>query len=377
MKKHRTFGLAAVAAAAAVGLGACGTEEGGDTAAPATAAYNSGVNGTVRPSGATGGTIVFNSSSVPDSTDPGNTYYAHQWNVIRLYGRTLVTYKSVPGSGGNEVVPDLADSLGKISNNGLTWTYHLKPNLRYEDGTKVTSQDVKYAVERSYAKDVLPNGPGYFSLLLKDPGYPGPYKDRSAGKLGLKGVTPPDARTIVFHLVKPFADFNYVVALPQTVPVPPEKDKGANYQLHPMSTGPYKFESYQLDKQFTLVPNPNWSAASDPQRKQLASRPPPCRPAGQPARCWPSPACASTSPSPAASSSATRSARSRPWTAWTSASPKARHSAWSANRAAARPPPAACLPGSSSPPAGGSSSMVMTSPTSAPGRCARCGAASR
>jgi peptide/nickel transport system substrate-binding protein len=272
MKKHRTFGLAAIAAAAAVGLGACGTEEGGDTAAPATAGYNSGVSGTVRPSGATGGTIVFNNSSVPDSTDPGNTYYANQWNVIRLYGRTLVTYKSVPGTGGNEIVPDLADSLGKISNNGLTWTYHLKPNLKYEDGTKVTSQDVKYAVERSYAKDVLPNGPGYFSLLLTDPDYPGPYKDKSAGKLGLKGVATPDSRTIVFHLVKPFADFNYVVALPQTVPVPPEKDKGANYQLHPLSTGPYKFESYQLDKQFTLVPNPQWSAATDPQRKQLASK---------------------------------------------------------------------------------------------------------
>ena len=271
MNKHKATGLAAVAAAAAVGLGACGSEA-GETAAPSTAGYNAGINATVRESSATGGAVIFNNSSVPDSTDPGNTYYANQWNVIRLYGRTLVTYKSEPGSGGNEIVPDLATSLGKVSNNGLTWTYHLKPNIKYEDGTTVTSQDVKYAVERSYAKDVLPNGPGYFSLLLTDPDYPGPYKDKSPDKLGLKGVTTPDSRTIVFHLVKPFADFNYVVALPQTVPVPPDKDKGANYQLHPMSTGPYKFQSYQLDKQFTLVPNPHWSAASDPNRKQLASR---------------------------------------------------------------------------------------------------------
>ena len=269
MKRHKAFGLAAIAAAAAVGLGACG---GGEAAAPAAAGYNAGVDAVVRPSGATGGTIVFNSSSVPDSTDPGDTYYAHMWNVLRLYGRSLVTYKTVPGSGGNQIVPDLATSLGQAGNNGLTWTYHLKPNLKYEDGTAVTSQDVKYAVERTYAKDVLPNGPGYFKLLLTDSGYPGPYKDKAPDKLGLKSVTTPDSTTIVFHLAKPFASFDYVAALPQTVPVPAAKDKGANYQLHPLSTGPYKFQSYQLDKQFTLVKNPNWDPATDPNRKQLANK---------------------------------------------------------------------------------------------------------
>ena len=68
----------------------------------------------------------------------------------------------------------------------------------------------------------------------------------------------------MFHLAKPFADFNYVAAIPQTAPVPPNKDTGANYQLHPISTGPYMFQSYQLNKQLTLVPNPNWKASTDP-----------------------------------------------------------------------------------------------------------------
>jgi peptide/nickel transport system substrate-binding protein len=265
--------VAAICSAVAIGLGACGSGgEGSSSGAAGAAGYNAGTNAVVRPSNHTGGTIVFNNSSVPDSTDPGDTYYANQWNVARLYGRSLVTYRSVPGDGGNQIVPDLATSLGKVSSNGLTWTYHLKPNIKYEDGTAVTSKDVKYAVERTYAKDVLPNGPGYFALLLTDPDYPGPYKDKAPDKLGLKSVTTPDDSTIVFHLAKPFSDFDYVVALPQTVPVPPDKDKGANYQLHPLSTGPYKFQSYQLDKQFTLVKNPNWSAATDPNRKQLANK---------------------------------------------------------------------------------------------------------
>ena len=63
-----------------------------------------------------------------------------------------------------------------------------------------------------------------------------------------------------------------MVAIPQTAPVPPNKDTGANYQLHPMSTGPYKFQSYQLNKQVTLVPNTFWKASTDPNAKQLVSK---------------------------------------------------------------------------------------------------------
>src|SRR5262249_19826279 len=82
----------------------------------------------------------------------------------------------------------------------------------------------------------------------------------------------PNASTIIFNLNQPFSDFNYVVAFPQTAPVPQAKDKGANYQLHPLSTGPYKFQSYQLNKSYTLVPNPQGQPSWDPQVKQLASK---------------------------------------------------------------------------------------------------------
>ena len=46
-----------------------------------------------------------------------------------------MTYKSAPGAAGMRLMPDLATSLGKVSNNGLTWTYHLKPGIKYETGT--------------------------------------------------------------------------------------------------------------------------------------------------------------------------------------------------------------------------------------------------
>ena len=79
--------------------------------------------------------------------------------------------------------------------------------------------------------------------------------------------------TIVFHLKQPFADFDYLAAIPQTAPVPPDKDTGANYQLRTsLSTGPYKFQSYQLTSSYTLVPQPAVEPADDPDGQAAASK---------------------------------------------------------------------------------------------------------
>jgi peptide/nickel transport system substrate-binding protein len=90
--------------------------------------------------------------------------------------------------------------------------------------------------------------------------------------MGLTAVTTPDPTTVVFHLAHPFSDFDYVVSIPQSAPVPPAKDTGASYQTHIDSTGPYEFQSYSLNKTAVLVPNPNWNAAEDPTVSQLASK---------------------------------------------------------------------------------------------------------
>ena len=269
------MGLAAFGTAAALVLAACGGgSSGGGGTASSPAGFNAAVTSIVNPSTHKGGTISFGLSSTPDSTDPANTYYAWMWNFSRLYTMPLMTYKSCPGACGLQVVPDLATGPGVVSDHGLTWTYHIQPDVKFEDGTTVTSADVKYAVERTFDRSLFPLGPSYYSLLLapQKPAYPGPYTDRKKNEFGLTAVQTPNPTTIVFHLAKPFADFNYVAAIPQSAPVPPNHDTGANYQLHPWSTGPYKFQSYQLNKELTLVPNTFWNPSTDPNAKQLASK---------------------------------------------------------------------------------------------------------
>ncbi|HEX6453052.1 MAG TPA: ABC transporter substrate-binding protein [Trebonia sp.] len=274
MSRRRTAGVAALGTVAAVVVAACSSTSSSSGTSSSSAAYNAATNGVVNASTQKGGTIIFDNSTGPDSTDAGNTYYAFNLNFTRLYATPLTTYKSCSGSCGLQIVPALATSLGTASDGNQTWTYHIKSDVKFENGTPVTAQDVKYAVERTFDRSVLPSGPSYFQSLLAGNAatYPGPYKNRSVNLMGLTAVDTPNPTTVVFHLNQPFADFNYVVAFPQTAPVPPNMDTGANYQLHPMSTGPYKFSSYQLNKQYTLVPNSEWNSSWDPQVSQLASK---------------------------------------------------------------------------------------------------------
>jgi peptide/nickel transport system substrate-binding protein len=255
--------VVALGAVAALVLAACG---GGSSSSSGS---SSDVNGVHNPSDVTGGTLRYANSGDWDSLDPADTYYAYSWNFARLYGRSLVMFKSAAGAQGATLVPDLAQTLGVPSDNAKTWTYKLRPGVKFEDGTPVTSRDVKYAVERSLDKTTFPNGPTYFNDFLDLQGYTSPYSDPDPNKLGLKAIETPDDQTIIFHLKTPFSGFDYFAQLPATMPVPIAKDTGTKYKEHVVSTGPYMFKTNDLGKSFTMVRNPNWSQATDPNRKPL------------------------------------------------------------------------------------------------------------
>jgi len=223
------------------------------------------------PSDKKGGTIKFANLGDWDTLDPGETYYGYSWDFLRLYGRSLVMFKPAPGADGLKLVPDLAESLGVPSADAKTWTYKIRQGVKFEDGTPVTSKEVKYAVLRSTDKATFPNGPAYFEQFLNLPaGYQGPYK--SKGVDTNSAIETPDDNTIVFHLKQPFSGFDYFAMLPQTVPVPEAKDTAAKYKEHVVSSGPYMFEKNEIGKSFSLVRNPNWDQATDPNRKALPDR---------------------------------------------------------------------------------------------------------
>ena len=64
--------------------------------------------------------------------------------------RTLVSYRHIPGVAGTVVVPDLATGMPKVSSNGTTYTFHIRPNVKFGPPVNraITSKDIAYAFER-------------------------------------------------------------------------------------------------------------------------------------------------------------------------------------------------------------------------------------
>jgi peptide/nickel transport system substrate-binding protein len=275
-RSWRARGLAAVGVSAVLLVAACGggggaSSQQGTGNQGAQPEFNAASTSVVNPSDKKGGTLKVANPGDWDTLDPGETYYAWAWNFARLYGRSLMMFKAAPGKEGNQLVPDLAEAPGQGSSDAKTWTYKLRQGVKFEDGTEVTSADVKYAVLRSTDKQTFPNGPAYWEAILDLPdGYKGPYKSPNANTDS--AIETPDKYTIVFHTNKPFAAFDYLAQQPDTMPVPKDKDTGAKYRNSVVSSGPYKFADLQPGKSFNLVRNDQWDPATDPNRKALPDR---------------------------------------------------------------------------------------------------------
>jgi peptide/nickel transport system substrate-binding protein len=191
--------------------------------------------------------------------------------------RTLTAYKfSKDNKEGTSIVPDLATDTGTVSDGGKTWTFTIRDGAAFETGAAITCADVKYGVSRTFATDIITNGPQYAVSMLDiaknadgSSKYAGPYK-KTGQDLFDKAVTcSADGKTIVFHLNRPVPDFNYATTLSAFAPVPQAADTGEKYDDKPVSSGPYMIQTYKKGKggQMILVRNPKWTQDSDPYRK--------------------------------------------------------------------------------------------------------------
>ncbi|WP_405843902.1 ABC transporter substrate-binding protein [Streptomyces sp. NBC_01518] len=248
----RRVAVASVSLAVAAGAAACGPKDND--------AKGSGGDSTPHK----GGTLTVLNAQPQEDFDPARLYTSGGGNVPSLVFRTLTTRNRENGAAGAKVVPDLATDTGRPNKDATVWTYTLKKGLKYEDGTAITSADIKYGIERSFAPELSGGAPYLRDWLVGAADYQGPYKD----KKGLSAIETPDSRTIVFHLNKPEGEFPYLATQTQFTPVPKGKDTGTKYEEHPVSSGPYKVVSNQNDGEtIVLERNKYWSTATDAERK--------------------------------------------------------------------------------------------------------------
>ena len=261
MGLHRRHGPATVAGLAlVVGLAGCA----GDGRDPGASQPRAG------DGAANGGTVRILNEADFEHLDPQRNYSTDSENAGRLITRTLTMVSEVAGQP-PRIVGDLARQWSAAAGN-RTWTFTLKEGLRYEDGTAVTAQHVKYGVERSFSAD-LAEGSSYARQYLEGAqDYDGPYVDANNGGSGIGSIRTPDDTTIIFTLNQPVAEFPWMVSLPTFSPVPPGKDTRTDYDRRPLATGPYMIEDYVRGVRLTLVRNPHWDERTDPNRPARPDR---------------------------------------------------------------------------------------------------------
>ena len=268
--KRRGIALVGLLAATAMALVGCSSSATPTTTGGASS-FNAAVDGIVNPSTVKGGTVKLLSSTDCDSWDPQNTYYGWCWNMQRLYTRSLLGYQKVNGSK-PVLAPDLATDMGTHNADFTKWTYTLQKGLKYSDGTDITPKDVKYGIERLFATDIINGGPAsYFLATISHPAdYLGPYKSGD-----LASIVTTDS-TIEFNLSTSYSDFNYLMAMAASAPVPYKVEGGtgfvgADYGKQPVSSGPFVFTKYVPTQSVTFVRNKFWNQSTDKIRKPVAN----------------------------------------------------------------------------------------------------------
>ncbi len=264
MRSKRGAVLVALGAVVSVGAAACSSGSSGGSG---------GGGGASSASAATkGGTLTVLTLGPQEAWDPQRVYVGADIEYLsRMAIRSLVTYTTGDKP---ELVGDLATDTGKVSDAGKTWQFTLKDGVKWQDGKPVTCEDLKYGPSRTFAQDVITNGPNYIINFLDVPAnadgsskYAGPYK-KTGQDLYDKAVSC-SGNTITYHFKKPWNDFNYATAsLLAYSPFRQDKDQGdkSNYDI--FSDGPYMLQgAFDKDKGGTFVRNPNWDASTDPVRK--------------------------------------------------------------------------------------------------------------
>ncbi len=182
----------------------------------------------------------------------------------QLFGLTndgLVTLNHVAGPQGTRLVPDLALALPAPTDGGRTYTFRLRPGIRYSTGALVRPSDVTHSFQRLFQLGGA--GAPYYQAISGAAAC----RKAPAGCDLSRGIVADDrAGTVTFHLTQPDPDFlpkltlAFADVLPATVP-------GRQARAPLPATGPYMISRYIPGRELLMVRNPRfreWSAAAQP-----------------------------------------------------------------------------------------------------------------
>jgi ABC-type transport system substrate-binding protein len=207
-----------------------------------------------------GGAATVTFSNDLTTLDPHVGYDWQNWSVIKSIFDGLMDYK--PGT--TELEPDLAESF-TVSDDNLTYTFKLRPGIKFHNGRAMTSADVKWSLERAVSPATQSPGGGYLSAIAG-------YDDLVGGKATeLSGVTAPDDGTVAIKLSRLDATFLHVMAINFAYVVPKEavEAAGADWGKKPIGTGAFKLVEWVPGQQIVLERNADYYKAGTPYLDKL------------------------------------------------------------------------------------------------------------
>jgi peptide/nickel transport system substrate-binding protein len=225
------------------------------------------------PGARPGGTVTILAAAEDlDDPNPQRIYNSTSFVIYtQLLYRTLTGYYEDVADNGAialKLAGDLATDTGRTTDGCRTWTYTLREGIKFSDGAPITSKDVAHGVSRAF--DVgLGQGPRYLQKYLTGRDnfrsvYTGPFEEPGTTA---PGISTPDAKTIIFRFAKPHCDLPMAATLPTTAPVPAAKDPSPlRFARNPVTSGPYRIQSWIRGERLTLVRNANWDPNTDPLR---------------------------------------------------------------------------------------------------------------
>jgi oligopeptide transport system substrate-binding protein len=207
--------------------------------------------------------VVFNRGfgASPDTLDPHMNFGAREgWIQDDMYeGLTASNAKG-------EIGPGAAEKW-ETSDDGLTWTFHLRDGLKWSNGDPLVAQDFVNSVIRQLDPKTASPRAYYFGSLIPLVGGQEFMETKEGGDPKSVGITAPDDKTIVMKLKAPQPNMLYLVESYHIPPLhKPSFDKFGGDFIKPeniVNNGPYMMKEQVPQSHVTLVKNPNyWDAAN-------------------------------------------------------------------------------------------------------------------
>jgi peptide/nickel transport system substrate-binding protein len=205
-----------------------------------------------------GGTLRVNASNNDfEFTDPGLAYDTLSWSMLYTSQLLLVNFPEKNGQAGSVLYPEAATSFPTVSKNGLTYVFHIRPGLKFSDGSPVTAASYQRAWERNLSPKMgSPVGVNdQFQTVVKGAEA---FNNGKASKIS--GITA-KGLTLTFHLTKPNPTFTSYLGMQWFGAVKPNMPYSAQgVNVYP-SAGPYYIQSRDVGKSLVEVRNPYYKGS--------------------------------------------------------------------------------------------------------------------